>query len=182
MIFFRYLLALIFLQVFAEPASAISDSAPSENQIKAAYLYKFATYVEWPSSSFVQADSPVVIGIIGADEIAAELNNLTVDRLINGRVVQIKSLSLREPLVGIHILFVGHQERLSPLLDNIQTQPILTVTELNNALDMGSIINFVLVDNHIRFEVSTAHADRSGLKISARLLGVAQRIETGRPL
>ena len=179
---FKYALLLIFLQAFAESVWAVSDSALSENQIKAAYLYKFATYIEWPASAFPQTDSPVVIGIVGADEIATELNNLVTGRLVNGRVIQIKSLSVREPLSGVHILFIGQHERLTSLLESMQTQPVLIVTDTNNALDMGSIINFVLVDNHLRFEVSTAHADRCGLKISARLLGVAQKVETGRPL
>jgi len=180
--FFKYVLLLIFLQSCAESVWAVSDSALSENQIKAAYLYKFATYIEWPASAFSTTDSPVVIGIVGADEIATELNNLITGRLVNGRMVQIKSLSVREPLSGVHILFIGQHEHLSYLLENLETQPVLTVTDSSNALDMGSIINFVLVDNHIRFEVSTVHADRCGLKISARLLGVAQKIETGRPL
>lgn len=180
---FRYLLPFVFALSIAESAWA-EDSGLNENQIKAAYLYKFASYVEWPDFTFAQENSPLVIAMIGADEMTLELSNLTRDRSINGRPLQIKSLKEGEPLTGIHILFVGQQglRTTQALPEDIKIEPVLTITDTHNGLDTGSIINFVIVDNHIRFEVSTAHADRCGIKISARLLGVAQRIETGRPL
>lgn len=180
---FRYLLPLIFLLSLAQVVWA-AESGLNENQIKAAYLYKFASYVDWPPFTFAQEDSPLTIAIIGADEVAAELGNLTEGRNINGRPLHIKSLAAGAPLTGVQVLFVGQQARknLFALPEDIKIEPVLTVTDFSNGLDSGSIINFVVVDSHIRFEVSTAHADRCGLKISARLLGVAQRIETGRPL
>lgn len=176
-------LALLFLLSVTAPGWAI-NSELSENQIKAAYLYKFASYVEWPAAAFAQADSPLAIAIIGADEVAAELETLTRGRVVNGRLLQIKSLQIGEPITGVHILFIGQQVRriAAALPEAIKVEPILIVTDTNDGLDSGGIINFVLVDNNIRFEVSTANADRCSLKISARLLSVAQKIETGRAL
>lgn len=178
---FRYL-PCIFLLCVVESSWAL-NSGLSENQIKAAYLYKFASYVEWPSSAFAQADSAMTIAIIGADEVATELKNLTEGRNVNGHPLQIKSLAAGDPIGEVQILFIGQQVRriATALSGDIKIEPVLTVTDSDEGLDSGSIINFVLVDNHIRFEVSTANADRCDLKISARLLSVAQRIETGRP-
>lgn len=180
---FRYLAPFMLLLSLSEPIWA-QQTDLNENQIKAAYLYKFASYVDWPPFTFAQADSPLTIAIIGADEVAAELDSLTKARSINGRPLQIKSLEAGQPLTGIQVLFIGQQARRNAFVlpEDIKIEPVLTVTDSRNGLDSGSIINFVMVDDHIRFEVSTAHADRCGLKISARLLGVAQRIETGRPL
>ncbi len=180
----RRMVLLLALQGLASFAWA-ADSAPSdiEYQIKAAYLYKFATYVEWPPSAFAQATTPITIGVVGADEIAAELSKLKRGQPVNNRMVDVRLLKPGEPLIGVQILFIGRQEsgRLKRLLDSIQSQPMLTVTESVGALGAGSVINFVRIDDRIRFEVSVVQAERSGLKISARLLSVAQKIEDGRP-
>ena len=160
-----------------------ANAGEIEQQIKAAYLYKFASYVDWPASVFAQADTPVTIGVLGADEIATELNNIKTARPVSSRPIEVKRLKPGEPTSGVQMLFIGHEEsaRLKRLQDNLQSRPVLTVTDSVGALGAGSIINFVTVDDRIRFEVSVAQAELSGLKISARLLGVAQRIETRKP-
>lgn len=178
------ILVTIQLLFFASAYGATTAvSSTNEYQIKAAYLYKFATYIEWPPSAFEQINSPIVIGILGADEVATELGNLNSGQRINGREVELRRLKAGDSFIGIQMLFVGQKEsgRLKSVLEPIQTQPVLVVTESANALDAGSVINFLFVDERIRFEISVIHAERSGLKISARLLGVAQKIETGRP-
>jgi hypothetical protein len=154
-----------------------------EHQIKAAYLYKFASYVDWPASVFAQADAPVMIGVLGADEIATELTNINNGRPANSRAIEVKRLKSGESLAGVQMLFIGREEsaRLKRLQDSVQSRPVLTVTDAAGALGSGSVINFVTVDDRIRFEVSVAQAEISGLKISARLLGVAQKIETRKP-
>lgn len=179
----RVLLALVLLGLSLGAPATEAIQGESEYRIKAAYLYKFAAYVEWPAAAFAKADTPVTIGILGADDMASELIKLKGGPLINNRAMEVKLLKSGEPLTGIQVLFVGRHESaaLSRILDRVQTQPVLSVTELAGALGAGSIINFVPVDDRIRFEVSVAHAERSGLKISARLLAVAQKIESRRP-
>ncbi len=178
-------IALAFLQCFEALARAAAGSGANEveYQIKAAYLYKFAAYVEWPPAAFADSSTPVVIGVIGADALTTELKNIKGNLTVNNREILIRPLKLGDSLSGLQILFIGRQEsgRLKQLLDSVQSQPVLTVTEWGGAINAGSVINFVPVDDRIRFEVSTASAERSGLKISARLLGVAQRVETRRP-
>ncbi len=166
------------LVMLAWPFSA--GAVDIEHQIKAAYLYKFASYVDWPASVFAQADAPVMIGVLGADEIATELNNINNGRPANSRAIEVKRLKPGDPMTGVQMLFIGREEsaRLKRLQDSVQSRPVLTVTDSAGALGSGSVINFVTVDDRIRFEVSVAQAELSGLKISARLLGVAQKIET----
>ena len=162
--------------------AADADADDVESRVKATFLFKFASYVEWPSAAFAQSNASFTIGVVGADRVAAALNTLTGSNPVNDRALQVKVLKPGDPLTGVQILFVGKQEtaHLKQLLEAIQTQPVLTVTESAGALDSGSIINFVPADDHIRFEVSVTQAERSGLKISSRLLSVAQKVESGR--
>lgn len=180
---FLYTMLWLAVQTTMVSVGANADVGPNESQIKAAYLYKFAAYVEWPPAVFVQADAPLTVGIIGADEIAEELRLLIKDRSVNGRVIHVKSLKIDDSVDEIQILFIGQREsgHLKNLLKSVQTRPILTVTEATNALDAGSIINFLSVDERIRFEVSVMQAERNGLKVSARLLAVAQKIDARSP-
>ena len=174
--------AALVLALIYVPATWAAEKNPIlEEHIKAAFLYKFAAYVEWPSPAPVNL--PFTIGIIGADKIANELIRLSHDNKVNGRPVQIKSLTVGDSLDGLDVLFIGQRERtrLPMLLNEAKAQPILTVTESRGALEAGSIINFVPVQDYIRFEVSVASAERCGLKISARLLNIAQNIEARRP-
>lgn len=174
-----WLLTSIFLLAWAGNAPA----ADIEEQIKAAYLYKFASYVDWPASVFAQPDTPVTIGVLGADEIAVELSHIKIAHHPGGRTIEVKRLKPGEAMAGIQMLFIGREEnaQLKRLQDSLQSRSVLTVTDAAGALAAGSVINFVTVDDRVRFEVSLAQAELSGLKISARLLGVAQKIESRRP-
>jgi hypothetical protein len=163
-------------------AQAAEDSESLERRVKAAFLYKFAGYVEWPTKSFASPETPVTIGVIGAEPIAMELAQAVTGRTVNDRPVTVKRLKAGESLAGIHVLFVGRAEnaRLDQLAQSAQPRSILTVTETDGALARGSVINFVLADGRVRFEIALDSAEKSGLKLSSRLLAVAQQV-TGTP-
>jgi hypothetical protein len=163
--------------------AADNGSNDVENQLIATYIYKFVAYVEWPPTAFSQPNAPLTIGVIGADEVAADLRSLIGDHPMNNRTVEVKILKPNDSMTSVQILFIGTQENaaLTRILNSIQSHPVLTVTESSGALDAGSIINLVTVEDHMRFEVSVAQADRASLKISSRLLNVAQKIESRRP-
>jgi hypothetical protein len=165
----------------AAPARAQEVSAAPERAVKAAFLYKFLGYVEWPPAALPQADTPLVIGIMGADEIAAELAQITTGRTVDNRSLVVRRLRDGDPLAGLHAIFVGRSEaaRMAPLLRAAQQRGILTVTESPGALDLGSTINFLLLEGRVRFEISVDAAEKSGLKLSSRLLSVAQAVRTG---
>jgi hypothetical protein len=164
-------------------ARAAEDTESLEQRVKAAFLYQFAGYVEWPPNAFAQAGTPVTIAVLGADALAAELSQVVAGRTIGGRTVSMRRVKPGESLAGVHILFIGRAEsaRLSQLAQAAQPRAILTVTESDGALEQGSMINFVLVDRRVRFEVALDSAEKGGLKLSSRLLAVAQQVRTGTP-
>jgi YfiR/HmsC-like len=163
-------------------AQAAEDPESLETRVKAAFLYKFAGYVEWPSKSFARPETPVTIGVIGAESLAAELAQAVTGRTVNDRPVAVKRLKAGESLAGVHVLFVGRSEneRLDQLAQSAQPRSILTVSESDGALARGSVINFVLTGGRVRFEIALDSAEKSGLKLSSRLLAVAQQV-TGTP-
>lgn len=156
------------------------EDATLEQRVKAAFLYQFAGYVEWPAHTFAQPASPITIAVMGADTVAAELSQVVTGRTIGGRPVTVKRVKPGESLNGVQILFVGRSEsgRLGQLT---LPKAMLTVTETDGALAQGSIINFILVERRVRFEIALDSAERSGLKLSSRLLAVAQQVQKGTP-
>ena len=167
-------LAVASLAALAPPAHA---QQAAEASVKAAFLYKFAGYVEWPDSAQGAPDAPFTIGVVAADDVAAELERLVPGRTLMNRRVAVRRLKDTESLKGVHLLFVGRSEaNLRPLLRAAQQQGTLTVTESERGLEMGSSINFVSVDDRVGFEVSLESADKSGLRISSRMLAVARRV------
>jgi hypothetical protein len=162
--------------------SVVSSRADmSEASVKAAYLYKFLNYVEWPQVVFAQPDSPYVIAVMNADEIADELQRFVTGRHLNNRSLVVKKLRPGNALEGVHVLFIGaaEQARQPQLLKQLQSLPVLTVTESVDALSQGSMINFRLIDDRVRFEISLEPVEKSGLKLNSRLLTVAITVNKG---
>ncbi len=162
----------------AGPCAAQSDAQTAEYRVKAAFLYKFGGYVEWPQGVFAKPDSPIAIGVIGADALAEELARIVAGRTINGRPVTVRKLRPGEAVARLHVLFVGRSDssRLADILAAAKGQPLLTVTESEEALELGSMINFVVVEDKVRFDIAPPPFESSNLKISARLLGVARKV------
>ena len=162
----------------AGPRPAQADALVDEYRVKAAFLYKFGSYIEWPSGSFARADSPVTIGVMGADALAEELTQIVAGRNVNGRPVRVRKLRPGDPIAGLHVLFVGRGEggRLAEILTAARGQALLTVTESEEGLELGSMINFVVVEDKVRFDIAPPPSESSNLKISARLLGVARKV------
>lgn len=160
---------------FAQPNDGLRVS---EQSVKAAYLYKFAGYVDWPDLPPGEAGAPINIGVVGSGSLADELARITVARTVNNRPIRVRRVTADVPLDEIQVLFIGAQERnrLDDWLSQARSFPILTVTESEGALSDGSIINFTVNDQRVRFEVSLSAADGSRLRLDSRLLAVAQRV------
>ena len=171
---------MILLLALAPFALAHADEE-SEVRIKAAFLYKFGGFVEWPPPAFADARSPFIIGVLSADSVAAELERVVAGRTVHGRPVEVRRLQRGDATRGLHVLFVGQSEsaRLPEILRASKGRPLLVVTESDSALEQGSVINFVVVDDKVRFDVALAPAGRSNLRISARLLSVARNVVPG---
>src|SRR6266480_2660061 len=156
------------------PALTFDDSR------KAAFLYKFSAFVEWPLRAFAGPESSFTIGVIGADELAAQLEQIVKGRTVLERAVVVRRMRRGESVEGIQMLFIGQAEgaRLAEILASAKGQSVLTVTESEDALSHGSMINFVFVDDKVRFDVALPQAERGALRISARLLAVARKVLT----
>jgi hypothetical protein len=148
----------------------------SEPSVKAAFLYKFANYVEWPPNAFASPATPLVIGVAGSDEIATELERIVPGRSVNGHPVAVRRIPEGESPRGVHVLFIGRDRALAPMLRAAQSQSVLTVTDADRGLELGSAINFVPAGDRVGFEVSLESAEKSGHRISSRMLAVARRV------
>jgi hypothetical protein len=165
------------LVVFACFSATLAQAAQfSVDAVKAAYLFRFAQYVEWPDSA---ADAPFVIAVSGAEEVALHLERLLPNMTVNNHRVVVRRVTRTEELDGVHILYIGAPafSRTRALRARAIKLPILLVTEDEDGIDGGGVINFIEVNRNLRFEISLNAADRSGLKINSALLSVAARVE-----
>jgi hypothetical protein len=172
------------LVAFGGPGTAAARTVhATEYRVKAAFVYKFGDYVEWPSDAFATPNSPLVIGVVGADTLADELARIAVGRTIGSRPVAVRKLKHGAPLSGLHVIFIGQSDsrKLAAELDASKGQPALTVTESADGLKLGSMINFVVVSDKVRFDVAVPSAEASRLKISSRLLAVARNVVASPP-
>jgi hypothetical protein len=181
--------------VLAVPAFAAGPAPPAlsksagesavalEVQVKAAYLYKFATYAEWPSAQIGGADAPLVIGVLGSDAVAAQLETQTREQRAHGRHFAVRRLAKGDSLAGVHILFIGtsNAATLDALFAAARGQPILTVTDNRAGQSRGSMITFVAKGGRLRFEVALAPANASQIRLSALLLTAATRVVREEP-
>jgi uncharacterized protein DUF4154 len=161
-------------------AREASDS--SEYLIKAGFIFNFAKFVEWPTTAFPQPDSPIVIGILGADPFGNIIDQIVQDKKIGGRGFVIKRLKWGadvKDLKECKILFVGASERahIDELVQLVKSLPILTVGETPGFAERGGVIRLVLEDNRVRFEVNVEAARQADLTISSRLLTLARIIQ-----
>ncbi|MCC2955286.1 YfiR family protein [Massilia sp. IC2-477] len=151
-----------------------------ERRVKAAFLYKFLGYAEFPPQAFGDPAGPLMLAVVGSDDMAAELARIAAGRVIAGRPIAVRRLGEHEPIPPVHLLFVAgsDNERAARVL-RAAPAAYLTVTECEGGLRFGSVINFRIIDERVRFDVSLDAADRKNLKLSSRLLTVANRVQKG---
>lgn len=166
---------LLLLLLWGGPVQA---QEATEYELKAAFLYNFASYVQWPPGIFNDPGQAVVFGVVGANELADNLEQVTGGRAVNGRAVEVRRLRGADELAGIHVLFAGDPLGAADraLLAAALQSSILTVTESDGARPDDSVINFEIVDGRVRFDVSLTEAGRARLQVSSRLLQVALRV------
>jgi hypothetical protein len=170
-----YLGAMLFLFAGLHPLHAQSAS---EYQVKAAYLLNFAKFVEWPSGEFASPESPIQLCVLNDRPFHSELNRIAKGKTIAGRPVAAVAVPDAEQSRGCQMLFINsfqaaHARRI---LDVLRNTSVLTVGESTGFVEEGGIINFVLQDDHVQFEVNHRAANGVGLHISSRLLTVARLV------
>ncbi|MDX1980933.1 MAG: YfiR family protein [Bryobacteraceae bacterium] len=171
-------LRLVLAPVVLCSSTVLGAETASEREVKAAMLYNFTKFVEWPSGALGESGAPVTICVAGRDPFGPALEQAVADRTAYGRPIRIAKASRVEELKGCHILYVSISERkyLSETLEAIAQPGVLTVSDIEDFTHQGGIVGFVLRDSKVRFEVNLDAAEKARLKISARLLKLATEI------
>jgi hypothetical protein len=168
--------ALLVVLALAGSRPARAQSAVPEDEAKAAFIYNFAKFVDWPDDAFAGAREPFVVGIIGDDPFGA-----VVERVLRGKVVRDRPLTVRRvarpaDLDGCHVVFIGEGRQLPDVLQALDAHPVLTVGARDEFAPQGGMIGFLIEDQRLRFEVNLDAAERANLRISSQLLKLATRV------
>ena len=170
-----FIAAMAFAAAMVAPVA--SAQVFSATAVKAAFLHRFASYVEWPPEAM--GEGPFVIAIAGADDVAANLDMLLPGLEVQGRPAEVRRVTRADEIDGVHILYLGpgNAALTRELRDAAITRPILLVTDGESDFGGGAIINFVQSGSRVRFEVSLIAAERARLRIDSALLPVAARVQ-----
>jgi hypothetical protein len=195
-----YSLIVLILALFGTPipAGAESDSASGrEYQIKAAFIYNFIKFVDWPKEKMADSNEPITIGIIGSKDFIKAFDPI-IHKKVKNRNISIKYFECyeklkksqedegqwnqkMESLKTCHVLMfcICYSVRIkdtSQIIKALKGSPVLTVGETAGFLESGGIINFLMEDKKVRFEINVAAVKKSRLKISSKLLRLAKRV------
>lgn len=151
--------------------------APSEYQLKAAFLFNFAKFIDWPPETFAADKAPFVIGILGANPFGNELEQTVAGKKINDHPITIQLIHAGSEATNCHILFISNSEkpRLPETIQSLRGAAVLTVGETDGFVESGGMVNFVQEANKIRFQINDEAAKAARLKISSKLLSLAVR-------
>jgi hypothetical protein len=161
--------------LLAASASHAQTPKPSEYQLKAAFLYNFAKFVDWPADAAANDKAQFVIGILGDNPFGRDLENTVAGKKINDRPISIQLFHTAAEASHCQILFISSSEkkRFTEIIQSLHTNAILTVGETDRFIEAGGMVNFVLEDSKIRFRINDGAAKASRLKISSKLLSLA---------
>jgi len=175
------LIVVSLLFVTGSPSTiAVETADPWE--VKALFLLNFAKLVTWPADRFDGKESPLVIGVLGADPFDARLEDAVEGHKAHGRTLQVRRLPVaggqlptREQLTGCHLLFVSvsERDRVPLILERLERASVMTVSDVEDFAVSGGVAEFVLVEPYLRFRLNREVAEASGLRISAQLLRLA---------
>lgn len=172
---FAFAVLLVLAASLPRAAAAPAELSRQDASARAAYLYNFLAYIEWPSRALPLMDSPLVIGVINAEAVAAELLLTTLGRNINNRPVTIKRLQPGDSLDDIHLLYIGPAEAdaAQAVIQQVPQRWTVVVTDDGAAEALAGTINFRQSDGRLRFEISHAAVERGDFKLSSRLMSLA---------
>lgn len=160
-------------------AAQISAQAVEESRVKAAYLYNFAKFVDWPAGVFRNPDDPTVICVIGDERTSDVLESAVSGKKANGRPVEARRLHSSAEFKSCQVLFVAFpdRERIAQLLNALDRSSVLTVGQSDQFIPLGGMINLAIRHSTIELEIDPEASNAVGLKISSRLLVVAKLVK-----
>ncbi len=156
----------------ASGTASATQSAALEDEIKATFLYKFAPFVAWPPSVFQEPTAPIVICMADDDPVSATVEQAASGQIVDGHPIVVRHITDRAQENLCQILYVGGGD-IATALDAVRGAPVLTVTGAPPESARRGVINFVIRENHVRFEIDESLAEEDGLTISSKLLSLA---------
>ena len=180
-----WLALLAALGTLAPIGRAGDNQGQVEYEVKAAFLFNFAKFVQWPPEAMSNGGS-MRLCILGRDPFGSLLESGLSGKAIGEKPIEIGRSSDVRQLEGCQVVFISSSERsqAAAILETLSTRPILTVSEMPGFAELGGMVNFYIDDHRIRFEINPKSAARSGLRISSQLLKLARIVESkpvGRP-
>jgi hypothetical protein len=160
-------------------AAPLQAGTPSEHQVKAAFLYNFANFVQWPDGALGASGAPLKVCVVGADPFGGSLEDAFRNQVVQGRKVQIARGQSLASVGRCHILFLSQSEqgRWPELLKELGSAPTLTVADGALLVRQGGMVSFVIEAKRVRFEINRAAAEHAGLRISSKLLALARLVD-----
>jgi uncharacterized protein DUF4154 len=158
-------------------ACSLEAETSREYQIKAAFLFNFSQFTDWPPEAFPDKESPLVIGILSAsDPFGGFLDETVKNEAVQGRKLVVKHYTRVAEIETCHILYIGQSEskRLDRIVDAVKGKPVLTVSDITDCASRGIMIGFVNERNKIRFKINAATARAASLSLSSKLLRAAE--------
>lgn len=173
---------LLMAAILALPAAA-APAPTGAAEVKAVFLFNFTKFVEWPSDAFPDPKAPIVIGVLGDDPFGAALDRAVSGETVNDRPVEIKRFRTLGDLTPCHILYISdsHEARVPEILRRLKRAETLTVADADGFASRGGAVQFRTERGRLRFEISQTAAERAGLRVSSRLLGLASAVHPRRP-
>ena len=168
------LCALLAVTTLRLDAAEATGKIVREYDLKAAFLFNFTHFVDWPSEAFADDNAPIVIGILGDDPFGPVLDRIIEGETIKNRKLVVKRSRRIQDLRTCHVLFISKSEkgRIGQILTTLDGASVFTVGEVEGFARRGGITNLFLQGNKVRFEINMEAAKRKGLKISAQLLAL----------
>jgi hypothetical protein len=162
------------------PAPLAAQKAPSEYEVKAAFLYNFARFVEWPPEAAGGDDRPFVVAVLGDDPFGDALDRTLAGKTVASRPISVRRVSSPEEAQRANIVFVCSSEKtnVTHVLRVLGGGRVLTVGEMSGFAEQGGMIGFRTEDRRIRFDINADQAHRAGLRISSQLLKLARIVSS----
>lgn len=166
------------LVCLATAAGAVAQSKVDEYKLKAAFVFHFAEMTDWPADAFADSRNEITVCTLGTDPFDGQLENTLAGKAIGSRAIRVRHAKQTAEVRGCQIVFLGSgdMKKMGELITQIGAAPVMTVGESEGFLQQGGMFSFCLEGNKIRFEINVAPAERSGLKISSRLLLLAKNV------
>ena len=161
------------------PGFLVAQGQSGEYHVKAAFLLNFAQFIEWPVEAFADAQSPIVVGVLGDDPFGSTLEEVFREASAQGRPLIIQRSRHVDDLRQAHLIFISRSERdrISEVVAGLKDVSAATVSEIPEFARRGGVINFYLDGKKVRFEINPGAAERKRLKISSQLLKRARIVD-----